>query len=112
VGMPVLLLTTTGRKSGQPRTSPLPFFADKDCWVIVGSNNGGSRDPMWWLNLRANDDAVIQVMSERIRVSARLANPEERTRLWPLLIEFNSAYRKYEKMTTREIPVVILSRRI
>ena len=110
-GLPMLLLTTNGRKTGQPRTSPLPYFAEDDEWVIVGSNNGGPRDPHWWLNLLADNRADIQVRRDRIEVEARLATPDERSRLWPLLVEFNRPYAGYEKKTTREIPVVILSRR-
>ena len=110
VGLPMLLLTTKGRRSGEPRTSPLPYFAEDDRWVVVGSNNGGPRDPLWWLNLRADDRAEIQVMRDRIEVRGGLATPEERARLWPLLIEFNPRYPTYQVKTTREIPVVILSR--
>ncbi len=109
-GLPMLLLTSTGRKSGEPRTTPLPYLEDEARWVIVGSNNGGPRDPMWWLNLQANSRADIQLMRQQIPVTARLASPEERTRLWPLLVAFNSPFGKYEKMTTRQIPIVILSR--
>lgn len=109
-GRPMLLLTTTGRRTGRSRTTPMPFLEDDDRWVIVGSNNGGPRDPLWWRNLQANDQAEIQVMRARIQVTARLARPEERTRLWPLLVEFNGLYAKFQRQTTREIPVVILSR--
>jgi deazaflavin-dependent oxidoreductase (nitroreductase family) len=109
-GLPMLLLTTTGRKSGQPRTTPMPYFEDDGRWVLVGSNNGGPRDPLWWLNLQADERAEIQVRRATTRVRAALAAPEERARLWPLLLAFNSPYAKYEKRTTREIPVVILSR--
>jgi len=110
VGMPVLLLTTTGRKTGLLRTTPMPFFADGDCWVIVGSNNGGPRDPLWWRSLQADPRAKIQVKRATVQVTARLAAPEERSRLWPRLVEFNSPYDKYQKTTGRQIPVVILSR--
>lgn len=110
VGLPMLLLTTTGRKSGLPRTSPLPYFMDEDRWVIVGSNNAEPRDPMWWFNLRQTPSAKIQIMGEQFGVVSRLATPEERTRLWPLLVDFNPPYARYAEKTTREIPVVILSR--
>ncbi len=110
IGLPMLLLTTTGRKSGELRTSPMPFLADDGRWIIAGSNNGGPRDPSWWLNLKAKEQAEIQVMRERVQVVAKLASPEERSRLWPSLVEFNSRYARYAEMTTREIPVVILSR--
>lgn len=110
VGLPMLLLTTTGRKSGEPRTSPLPYFEDDGHWIVVGSNNGGPRNPFWWMNMQAKPEAEIQVRRETIQVVARLAAAEERNRLWPLLVEFNSPYATYGKKTTREIPVVVLSR--
>ena len=109
-GLPVLLLNTVGRKSGESRTSPLPFFRDADRWVVVGSNNGGPRDPHWWLNLRKSPNSRIQVMGELIPVTARLATPEERERLWPQLVEFNPPFAKYAKLTERETPVVLLER--
>ena len=109
-GLPVLLLNTVGRKSGALRTSPLPYFNDGGRYVVVGSNNGLPRDPHWWMNLRAQPKVVIQVMGERFEVEARLANPTERERLWPALVEFNPPFAKYQQQTEREIPVVILER--
>ena len=108
-GLAMLLLATRGRRSGELRTVPMPFFRDGDDFVIVGSNNGAPRDPAWWFNLRAKPEAEIQVMREHIPVRARLATTEERARLWPLLTAYNSAYLGYEKKTSRLIPVVILS---
>ena len=110
MGMPVLLLTTTGRKSGQARTTPMPFYTHGDDFVIVGSNNGEPRDPAWWLNLQTEARAEIQLRGDEIAVRGRLAEPDERARLWPELLAFNPRYAVYEKRTTREIPVVILSR--
>ena len=107
-GLPVLLLNTIGRKSGEPRTSPLPYFRDEGRYVIVGSNNGGPRDPHWWLNLCAQPSTKIQVGRKSITVEARLASPQERQRLWPELIEFNPPFAKYQEQTDREIPVVVL----
>jgi len=109
VGMPVLLLTTTGRKSGQPRSTPMPYYTKGDDLVIVGSNNGEDHDPAWWLNLQADARAQVQRMGDETPVRARLAEPEERARLWPELLAFNPRYAYYEKCTDREIPVVILS---
>ncbi len=109
-GLPMLLLTTTGRTSGQLRTTPLPYLRDAETFIIVGSNNGGPRDPHWWLNLLARSSAEIQVMRDRIPVEARLAGGSERERLWPLLVAFNPPFGRYEKMTEREIPVVVLER--
>lgn len=108
-GLPMLLLTTTGRRSGAPRTTPLTCMPDGDDFVIVGSNNGGPTDPAWWLNLQADPHAEIQLRRDRHRVTARLATGAERERLWPLLQDFNPAYRRYEKKTEREIPVVVLT---
>ena len=107
-GLPMLLLTTTGRTSGQARTTPLPYLRDEERFVIVGSNNGGPRDPQWWLNLLASPSAEIQVMRDRIPVHARLADRVERERLWPALVEFNPPFARYAKRTEREIPVVVL----
>ena len=109
VGLDMLLLTTTGRKSGAPRTTPMPFFRDGDRFVIVGSNGGSDRDPLWWKNLLADPRAAIEIGRERHAVLARLATTEERARLWPLLREWNPNYRRYERRTRREIPVVLLA---
>lgn len=109
-GLALLLLTTLGRKSGLSRTSPLPYLKDAEDWVIVGSNNGLPRDPAWWLNLQSEPTAEVQVMAERFEVEARLAGPEERARLWPALVEYNPRYAHYAEKTSRQIPVVILSR--
>jgi deazaflavin-dependent oxidoreductase (nitroreductase family) len=109
IGMPVLLLTTTGRRSGVPRTSPLPFLRDDERYVIVGSNSGGPRDPAWWLNLRADPRCRVQVMGEELSLRAHLAQGEERARLWPALQKFNRADVTYERKTEREIPVVVLT---
>jgi deazaflavin-dependent oxidoreductase (nitroreductase family) len=109
-GLPMLLLTTTGRKSGELRTTPLTCMRDGDEFVIVGSNNGAPTDPAWWLNLQQDPRAEIQTGPDRYSVTARLADGDERKRLWPVLKEFNPAYRRYEEKTAREIPVVVLTR--
>jgi deazaflavin-dependent oxidoreductase (nitroreductase family) len=109
IGLPVLLLTTVGRRSGEARTTPMPYYAWQSDYVIVGSNNGLPRDPAWWLNLQSRPEAEVQLRSETIAVRARLATLEERAALWPHLVEFNPRYRVYAERTTREIPVVVLS---
>jgi deazaflavin-dependent oxidoreductase (nitroreductase family) len=109
-GLALLLLTTRGRKSGLRRTSPLPYLKDAEDWVIVGSNNGLPRDPAWWLNLQSEPRAEIQLMADHVDVEARLADSKERARLWPALVEYNPRYADYAEKTSREIPVVILSR--
>jgi F420H(2)-dependent quinone reductase len=104
----ILLLTTTGRRSGQPRTVPLVFFEDGERLVVIASKGGDPKDPLWWENLRKSPEAEVQVGSERRRMRARLASAEERARLWPRVKRENPAYAAYEKRTTREIPVVLL----
>ena len=107
-GMNMLLLTTTGRKSGKPRTLPLACFEDGDDLVVVASNGGQGRDPAWWLNLKVDPRAGVILGRDERRVRATLAVGSERERLWPWLKARNPAYVKYEKKTDREIPVVVL----
>jgi deazaflavin-dependent oxidoreductase (nitroreductase family) len=104
----VLLLTTTGRKSGQPRTVPLVYFEDGERLVIIGSKGGDPRDPLWWENLKAKPEAHVQIGANTRRVRARLASAEERARLWPRIKQENAAYARYETLTPRPIPVVLL----
>lgn len=107
--MPVLLLTTTGRKSGKPRTKPLGYVKDGDDYLLAASNAGNDFFPSWWLNLKANPVAEIQVGSQRLAVNARKASPEERERMFPRFVAVFKGYAGYEKKTDREIPVVILT---
>src|SRR5262245_48071065 len=109
VGLPVLLLTTTGRRSGLRRTVPLVFLEDGERLVVIGSKGGSPKDPEWWANLQKHPEAEVQVGAEHRRMRARLASPDERARLWPRAKRENPTYAEYEKRTTREIPVVILS---
>jgi len=109
-GLEMALLTTTGRKSGQPRTLPLACFRDGDDLIVVGSNNGQDNDPAWWLNLQANPQAEVRLGRERFRARAELASGVERERLWAWLCEQNPVYPRYQKKTSREIPVVVLKR--
>jgi deazaflavin-dependent oxidoreductase (nitroreductase family) len=109
-GVTMLLLTTVGRRSGRERVIPLLYIEDGERLVIVGSNAGDTRDPAWWLNLKAQPRARVQVRRERFDVIARPADPAERARLWPRLV---AAYRYYERYTARaqrEIPVIVLER--
>ncbi len=105
---PVLLLTTTGRKSGKRRTIPLLYLADGDSLAVVASKGGAPEHPAWWLNLQRNPEAEVQVGRRRFRVRAEQASPAEKGRLWPLLTRMYPPYDDYQKRTTREIPVVIL----
>jgi deazaflavin-dependent oxidoreductase (nitroreductase family) len=104
------LLTTTGRKSGQPRTTPLNIMADGDRWLLVASYGGDDRDPQWFQNLQANPEASIQLGTETIPVRATVATPEERKDLWPKAVSIYKGYDGYQRKTSREIPVVILTR--
>ena len=110
-GMPVLLLTTKGRKSGKSRTAPLLYVRDGGTIVVVASNGGSDYVPAWWLNLRSNPEAEIELGRERTRVSGRKASPAEHARLWPEFTSRFSVYAKYASRTARAIPVVILELR-
>ena len=105
-----LLLTTKGRRSGAERTVPLAYLPDGDTFVIVASNGGADRHPQWFLNLQANPRARVQVARDMHDVVAHQASAEERARLWPKLKEWNPFYARYELITAREIPVVVLRR--
>ena len=108
VGGPVLLLTTTGRKSGRERTVPLLYLKDGEDLVVVGSNGGTATPPAWWLNLTDNPEATVEVGGHKMRVRAEEAGFEEKERLWPKLVEMYGGYEDYRRRTDREIPVVFL----
>ena len=93
---PVLLLTTTGRKSGQKRTAPVVYLADGESLVVIGSNAGHSRTPAWSLNLKANPDAEIEIGRKRRPVRARVAEGEERADLWRKHNDQYSGFDEYE----------------
>lgn len=105
---PILLLTTTGRKSGMQRTNPVLYLNDGDNLVVVASAGGRDKDPYWWMNLEHNPDALVQIRRERRRVRAERASEEEKSRLWPLLTEMYPRFKDYQRGTERKIPVVIL----
>jgi F420H(2)-dependent quinone reductase len=108
-GAPVLLLDHVGRKTGRPRTTPVLYMPDGDNLIVVASRAGSDVDPAWWLNLKANPATTVQVGSERRRVVARQATPEEKQRLWPRLVDAYSDYAVYQRRTAREIPVIVLA---
>jgi deazaflavin-dependent oxidoreductase (nitroreductase family) len=110
-GTTILLLTTTGRVSGEERTTPLIHRADGDGWVVVASKGGAPDHPGWYKNLEADPDSEIQVKAERIPVHARTAEGDEHERLWGLMTEVWPAYDEYQQRTEREIPVVVFERR-
>lgn len=110
-GPPMLLLEHVGAKSGTRRTSPLVYVEDGSDYVLVASKGGHPKHPAWFHNLRANPDTTIQVGHRRLPVRARIANPDERRRLWPKAVAAYSGYRDYQQRTNREIPLVILEPR-
>ena len=110
-GVPVLLLTTTGRKSGREWTVPVLYQTDGDRWVVVASAAGNPRHPAWWLNLRSHPDATVQIGRDTHPVHAAEVDGDERARLWRLMAAAYPAYDDYTRRTTRTIPVVVLRRR-
>ncbi len=109
VGLPVLLLTTTGRRSGKPRTVPLTYFEDGDDIVLVASYGGGPSNPGWFLNLEAHPQVTVKIGSETRPLQARHATSEERARLWPRVVDGYRGYAAYQRRTAREIPLAVLS---
>ncbi len=109
-GMQMLLLTTTGRKTGAPRTTPLLFVPDAGRSIVVASNGGDDRDPAWWLNLEAWPEAVVQIGRERFPVRARRAQGGEAEALFAKLVAAHGQFREYRTRTARELPVVVLER--
>lgn len=110
-GTTILLLTTTGRVSGQERTTPLIYRDDGDTWVVVASQGGAPDHPDWYKNLAADPTATIQVKRELIPVRAQTASGAERSRLWQRMTEVWPDYDTYQARTDREIPVVVFRRR-
>jgi len=108
---PTLLLDHEGAKSGKPRTSPLVYGVDGEDLVLVASKGGYPKNPAWYHNLVANPDTDVQVGTEHRRVHARVATPQERERLWPLMVGVYSGYEDYRRRTDREIPLVVLEPR-
>jgi deazaflavin-dependent oxidoreductase (nitroreductase family) len=105
---PVLLLTTTGRKSGQARTAPVVYLADGADFVVIGSNAGNARAPAWSLNLKANPEAEVEVGRRKAPVRARVAEGEERADLWRRHNEQYAGFDEYEARTNRDIAVFVL----
>ena len=104
-----LLLTTIGRKSGLRRTTPLLYLQDGDNIVLVASKGGMPHHPLWYLNLQANPGVEVEIGTKKISMAARQANAEEKTRLWPQLVEIYPSYAAYQTLTDRDIPVLILT---
>ncbi|HEY2203927.1 MAG TPA: nitroreductase family deazaflavin-dependent oxidoreductase [Pseudonocardia sp.] len=107
----MLLLDHVGARTGARRTTPLVYTTDGDNLVIVASKGGHPQHPAWYHNLRAHPDTIVQLGDERRAVRARVAEPIERARLWPLVVRTYAGFETYQKRTGREIPLVVLERR-
>ena len=108
-GVPNLLLTTTGRKSGRQFTTPLLYLPDGPDFVVVASYGGNPRDPQWWQNLKANPKGKVQVGRKQWEVRAAQASEETKQRLWPVFCRHYPAYLQYQARTDRVIPLVVLT---
>ena len=107
-GAPLLLLHSTGAKSGKPRLTPLRYRAVDEDFAVFGSKRGADTHPDWYYNLIANPKASIEVGNETIEVTARLAEGDERNTIWELQMRESPIFADYEQQTDREIPVIIL----
>ncbi|WP_196771195.1 nitroreductase family deazaflavin-dependent oxidoreductase [Mycobacterium colombiense] len=108
-GVPTLLLTVTGRRTGRELTSALIFGRDGDDYLVVASMGGAPRHPSWYLNLQANPAAGIQVQADELAVVARTASAAEKPRLWKIMTDVWPNYDVYQSRTDRDIPVVLLT---
>ncbi|PZS01208.1 MAG: nitroreductase family deazaflavin-dependent oxidoreductase [Candidatus Chloroheliales bacterium] len=111
-GLNVLILTTTGRKSGQPRAHTLGYMRDGENIVVVASKGGAPQHPDWYFNLTANPQVSVNIKGKDYKMTARTATTEGRARLWPMVVKNSPGYAKYQEVTQgiREIPLVILER--
>lgn len=109
LGLPTLLLSVTGRKSGQIRSTPLVYFQDGESYVVVGSDGAAKRDPQWWKNLQVDPAGSVRVGRTKVEVKATLATGAERERLWEIGKSINPMWSKYQTRTERELPVVVLT---
>ena len=108
-GAPVCLLTTTGRRSGEPRTVPLLYLRDGEDVVVVASKGGYSAHPQWYINLLADPRVTVQIERRATPMVARVATADHKAALWPRLVAMYSSYDTYQARTDRDIPVVICS---
>jgi deazaflavin-dependent oxidoreductase (nitroreductase family) len=109
-GTTILILTTTGRRSGKPRTHPLIYREYGDAYLVVASNGGAPEHPQWYRNLAANPRADVQIKGERFAAQARTAGAGERPAMWKHMTEVWPDYDAYQRKTDRQIPVVVLQR--
>jgi deazaflavin-dependent oxidoreductase (nitroreductase family) len=109
-GTTTLILTTTGRRSGRERATPLIYQQHGDDYLVVASNGGADEPPAWYSNLDADPDVKVQVKADRFRARARTAGADEKPEMWRTMTAAWPAYDRYQKKTEREIPVVVLER--
>ncbi len=109
-GTHVLLLTTTGRRSGEKRTTPLIYARHGDSFTVIASKGGSDEPPAWYLNLSADPDVEVQVGAERFEARARTASEEEKPALWKAMVAEWPDYDEYQRKTSRVIPLVVLDR--
>jgi deazaflavin-dependent oxidoreductase (nitroreductase family) len=107
-GLPVLLLTTTGRRTGKQRVTPLGYFKHGDDYVIIASNAGFETNPAWYHNLKSRPQVALQVRDEQLTAIAEPAEETLREKLWDQLVERAPGYKAYQKRTRRAIPIVLL----
>ena len=108
-GMPMLLLATTGRRSGRLHNVPLGYILEQDAYVVIASYRGSPKHPAWYLNLRTEPQALVQVGSEKIKVIAKTADADAREQLWNRLVEKTPIYKRFQARTSRQIPMVYLT---
>ena len=107
----ILLLTTKGRRSGEPRTTPLIYGTSGEDYVVVASKGGADEPPAWYVNLEQDPDVEVQVLDDVFPARARVATPDEKPALWEQMVGHWPHYEQYQEKTDREIPVVVLERR-
>lgn len=108
---PMLLLDHVGAKTGKRRTSPLVYGRDGENVILVASKGGYPSNPAWYYNLKANPDTTVQIGAKRLDVHARAVTPQERPRLWSLMVDVYRGYEAYRRRTEREIPLIVLEPR-
>lgn len=109
-GVPTLVITTRGRRSGEQRCTALIYGRDGDRYIVVASKAGATQHPWWYLNLVTSPEVGVQVGAEKFRALARSASAEEKLRLWQTMVGIWPAYERYQAKTKRDIPIVILER--
>jgi deazaflavin-dependent oxidoreductase (nitroreductase family) len=110
-GMPILVLTSVGRRSGRVRSTPLAYLRSGGGFAVMASNAGSDRAPAWWLNLQSHPTAEVLAAGTRYAVTARAAGPEEETAFWNVIVGLNPGFAEYRALTGRPIPIVLLEPR-